>query len=293
MLRHPLTLGPSPSRNQLDFIECIQQLCMILQHVAAQKKPEDVVDSILRRAELVKIARRLQNLLALAQFKTDHGCEDLSFGVIELAYKEEIRRRPLTEHDLLSHSAAFTAQLPRPSALPSLSHEAGPCLQASGHANARKRALCPSLLEDSPSNPSKGPCPSRAAVTTFNDQSREHSEAGVRSSNISQAYCRRIASVAQCIGNPPPSSAAVPESDDDISTAWLFHATSLQPSLLPRFPPTPFIPLGNGNTVSTTPASHFDWADFINAAPNSPAQNDGKTMSSILSKLPPVTVRKP
>ncbi|KAM6513373.1 hypothetical protein FALCPG4_015801 [Fusarium falciforme] len=272
-----------------------------------QKKPEDVVDSVLRRAELAKIARRLQNRLALAQFKTDHGCEDLSFGAIELAYRDEIRQRHLTEYDLLSRSAAFTAQLPHPSALPSLSHEADLCLQANGHANARKRALFPSFLEDSPCNPSKRPCRSRTAVKTFNEQSRKHSEdskARAQPSIIDQTYRRRIAPVVQCMGNPQ-FSPAVPESDDDSSTARLFHATNLRPSLMPRFPSTTLqktnnpdpvpsvIPLGSGNLVPATPASHFDWADFINATPNSPAQNDGKTMSSIHTKLPPVTVRKP
>ncbi|KAI8710522.1 hypothetical protein NCS52_01569400 [Fusarium sp. LHS14.1] len=272
-----------------------------------QKKPEDVVDSVLRRAELAKIARRLQNRLALAQFKTDHGCEDLSFGAIELAHRGEIRQRHLTEYDLLSRSAAFTAQLAHPSALPSPPHEADPCSQANGHANARKRALCPSFVEDSPCNPSKRPCPSPTTVTTFNDQSRKHSEdseARSQPSIVDQTYRGRIASVVQYIGNPP-FSPTVPESDDDLSTARLFHATNLRPSLMPRFPstalqetnnpdPVPSVsPLGSGNLVPATPASHFDWADFINVTPNSPAQNDGKTMSSIHSKLPPVTVRKP
>ncbi|PHH72483.1 hypothetical protein CDD83_4940 [Cordyceps sp. RAO-2017] len=38
-----------------------------------KKQPEDVVDSVLKRAQVSKIARRLQNRLALAQFKTKHG----------------------------------------------------------------------------------------------------------------------------------------------------------------------------------------------------------------------------
>ena len=56
-----------------------------------------------------------------------------------------------------------------------------------------------------------------------------------------------------------------------------FPSTALQETN--NLDPVPsVIPLGSGNLVPATPASHFDWADFINVTPNSLAQNDGKTM---------------
>ncbi|RSL77635.1 hypothetical protein BHE90_017535 [Fusarium euwallaceae] len=181
-----------------------------------RNKPKDAADNVPRRAELAKIARRLQDRLALARFKTDHGCEDLPFDAIELAYEEEIRQRHSTEYDLLLCSAALAAQLPHHAALPSLSHEANPCLQASGYANVRKRALCPSLLKDSPCNLGKRP---RTAVKNFNDHSREHIEEQARPLHIDD-------------------SPGVPENDDGLSTARFWHGTNL--STIPTTPPSRF-----------------------------------------------------
>ncbi|KAI5455932.1 hypothetical protein BGZ63DRAFT_429536 [Mariannaea sp. PMI_226] len=64
------------------------------------RKPEDVVDSRLRREELAKTARRLWNCLALAQFKAQHGCEDLSFHIIELAFEEEMQQAHFSQCNL-------------------------------------------------------------------------------------------------------------------------------------------------------------------------------------------------
>ncbi|KAH6891003.1 hypothetical protein B0T10DRAFT_299693 [Thelonectria olida] len=80
-----------------------------------KKQPEDVVDCILKRAEVSKIARRLQNRLALAQFKTKHGWEDLTLDTIEPKVEEEMRRKRLAEGDVLSDSSSSASDLPYPS----------------------------------------------------------------------------------------------------------------------------------------------------------------------------------
>ncbi|KAF4453582.1 cyclin-dependent kinase, partial [Fusarium austroafricanum] len=81
-----------------------------------KKQPEDVVDSVLRRAEVSKIARRLQNRLALAKFKTKHGWEDLTLDSIEPKVEEEMRRKRLAEPtDVLSDSSSSASDLPYPS----------------------------------------------------------------------------------------------------------------------------------------------------------------------------------
>ncbi|KAG6011290.1 hypothetical protein E4U43_008412 [Claviceps pusilla] len=79
-----------------------------------KKQPEDVVDSILKRAEVSKIARRLQNRLALAQFKAKHGWEDLTLDSIEPKLEEEMRRKRLCEGDILSDSSSSASDLPYP-----------------------------------------------------------------------------------------------------------------------------------------------------------------------------------
>ncbi|KAG6040207.1 hypothetical protein E4U41_001272 [Claviceps citrina] len=79
-----------------------------------KKQPEDVVDSILKRAEVSKMARRLQNRLALAQFKAKHGWEDLTLDSIEPKLEEEMRRKRFCEGDVLSDSSSSASDLPYP-----------------------------------------------------------------------------------------------------------------------------------------------------------------------------------
>lgn len=78
-------------------------------------QPDAVADRVLRRAELGKMARRLQNRLALAQFKTRNGWEDLTLDMIEPKVEEEIRRKRVTDGDMLSDSSSSTSELPYPS----------------------------------------------------------------------------------------------------------------------------------------------------------------------------------
>ncbi|EMR63487.1 putative nrm1-like protein [Eutypa lata UCREL1] len=61
-----------------------------------KKQPEAVADKVLKRVEVSKIARRLQGRLALAQFKTKHGWEDLTLDTLEPKLEEEIRRKRQT-----------------------------------------------------------------------------------------------------------------------------------------------------------------------------------------------------
>lgn len=68
-----------------------------------------------------QMARRLQSRLALAQFKTKRGWEDLSLDVIEPKYEEElrqhkaaIRRKRLADGEILSDSSSSASDLPYP-----------------------------------------------------------------------------------------------------------------------------------------------------------------------------------
>ena len=58
----------------------------------------------------LQMARKLQNRLALAQFKTDRGWEDLTLDTIEPKMEEELRqRRPRSSGDVFSDSSSSTA----------------------------------------------------------------------------------------------------------------------------------------------------------------------------------------
>jgi hypothetical protein len=61
------------------------------------------------------MARRLQNRLALAQFKTKHGWEDLTLDTIEPKVEEEMRRKRILDGDTMSDSSSSNSDLPYPS----------------------------------------------------------------------------------------------------------------------------------------------------------------------------------
>src|SRR3569833_2805225 len=105
------------------------------------------------------MARRLQNRLALAQFKTRHGWEDLTLDIIEPKFEEEMRRKRLSEGDVQSDSSSSASDLPYPTRTlmssplkaPLFSDAIGSSNGSSGH---RKRTCMPSF--DLPSSsPSK------------------------------------------------------------------------------------------------------------------------------------------
>ncbi|EJT75258.1 hypothetical protein GGTG_05195 [Gaeumannomyces tritici R3-111a-1] len=78
--------------------------------ISFSRQPDAVADKVLRRAELGKMARRLQNSLALAKFKTTHGLEELTLDSLEPRFEEERRRRRmLAEGDMLSDSSSSSA----------------------------------------------------------------------------------------------------------------------------------------------------------------------------------------
>lgn len=80
----------------------------------------------MKRAEVNKMARKLQNRLALAQFKTKHGWEDLTLDTIEPKVEAELlRRRPGSSGDVVSDSSS-NSDLQYPRALMSSSPLKGP-----------------------------------------------------------------------------------------------------------------------------------------------------------------------
>ncbi|CAK7273054.1 hypothetical protein SEPCBS119000_005447 [Sporothrix epigloea] len=85
--------------------------------VSFASKPDAVADRVLRRAEVGKMARRIQNRLALARFKTRHGCEDLSFDMIEPKFKDEMQLKRVSEGDVLSDSSSSASEIGYPSGL--------------------------------------------------------------------------------------------------------------------------------------------------------------------------------
>jgi hypothetical protein len=124
-----------------------------------KQQPDVVAGRVLRRLEISKMASRLQNRLALAQFKTKHGWEDLALESIEPKFEEEIRRRRHHEGDVLSDSSSSTSDLPYPTRAlmssplkaPFFSDAIGSSNGSTGH---RKRSYMVSF-DQTESSPSK------------------------------------------------------------------------------------------------------------------------------------------
>ena len=109
---------------------------------------------------MTQIARRLQNRLALAQFKTKHGWENLTLDIIEPKVEEEMKRRRLVnEGDTFSDSSSSVSELPYPTRTlmssplkaPLFSDAVGSSSGSSGH---RKRTYIASF-DQIPSSPTK------------------------------------------------------------------------------------------------------------------------------------------
>ncbi|KAF7562001.1 hypothetical protein G7046_g2143 [Stylonectria norvegica] len=217
-----------------------------------KKQPEEVVDSILKRAEVSKIARRLQNRLALAQFKTKHGWEDLTLDCIEPKLEEEIRRKRLVEGDVLSDSSSSASDLPYPSRIlmssplkaPLFSDAIGSSNGSTGH---RKRSYFASF-DNAPSSPSKRFRASPTAHKSFGanaawKDSRQLAQSSPIKSRRQQHFTtsagpdisflqhRRLTS--QLIS---PNFAAPSDDDDDLLPAHSFNAGNIRSSP-PRTPP--------------------------------------------------------
>ncbi|KAK3384777.1 hypothetical protein B0H63DRAFT_170369 [Podospora didyma] len=79
-----------------------------------KQQPEAVADKVLKRIEISKMARQLQNRLALAQFKTKHGWEDETLDTLEPRFENEIRRNRMPDGDVLSDSSSSASDLPYP-----------------------------------------------------------------------------------------------------------------------------------------------------------------------------------
>ncbi|KAH6984080.1 hypothetical protein EDB80DRAFT_238228 [Ilyonectria destructans] len=265
-----------------------------------RKKPEKVVDGVLKRAELTKLARRLQNLLALAWFKTKYGCEHLTLDTIESILEEEIRQKCLAEDDTLSGSTFSTSGLPYSYDLMSLALEPRLFSNAVGSRNNgtihRKRAYFPSFENKSP-NPSKRFRPSPTTHKSVGDHPFWKDSLGrAQPSPVKPCRQQHFTPVDQdssfglrlLNSGLNPLNLAAPLHDDDLLAIRSFNAANMRslpltgPPLTPTPTPTPpqknskldllspMMTPGDGNLSPTTPNQSFDFADFVNVTPPSP-----------------------
>ncbi|MCJ1282859.1 hypothetical protein MMC26_002185 [Xylographa opegraphella] len=70
--------------------------------------PEEVVGKVLRRAEVSKITRKLQDRLALAKYKAQHGLHSMSFDLVEAHVDNQLKRRR-TDSSVISSSSGSSS----------------------------------------------------------------------------------------------------------------------------------------------------------------------------------------
>lgn len=135
-----------------------------------------------------KVARRLQNRLALAQFKTKHNLVNETLDMIEPKFEHEMRRRRLQDGDILSDSSSSASDLPyssralmsSPLKAPLFSDAIGSSNGSTGH---RKRTYLASF-DDGVSSPSKRFRQSPTAHRSFSSHQSHHHHQFTQSSPI-------------------------------------------------------------------------------------------------------------
>ncbi|KAK2612119.1 hypothetical protein QQS21_001849 [Conoideocrella luteorostrata] len=274
-----------------------------------KKQPEDVVDSILKRAEVSKIARRLQNRLALAQFKTKHGWEDLTLDSIEPKLEEEMRRRRLCDGEALSDSSSSASDLPYPTKTlmssplkaPLFSDAVGSSNGSSGH---RKRTYFASF-DHTASSPGKRFRGSPTAHKSFSGHSswkethqlaqsspikprRQQHFTTSGGPDVSFFQQRRMTAALTS-----PNFATTSDDDDDLLPAHSFNVKNVQSSP-PRTPPMQTRSLTNKRSKGSVDAPNGgktgeEGADLLLylAASPSPAVKSNRSRMERLSTPPP------
>lgn len=247
----------------------------------------------------LQMASRLQNRLALAQFKTKHGWEDLALDTIEPKVEEELRRKRHHDGDVLSDSSSSTSDFPYPTRAlmssplkaPFFSDGIGSSAGSTGH---RKRSYMMSFdhVDSSPTKRFRqSPTPHRSFTTGHTSWKDHHQLA--QSSPLKPrrqqhfttstgpdvsffAGSRQIANTIKQQQQPQPPNYTAPPSDedeDDLLPPHSFRSATGQASP-PRTPPTRTRPLpgkknrekANAPAVAVTeakPAAGEEGADLL------------------------------
>ncbi|KAL2128642.1 hypothetical protein VTI74DRAFT_8902 [Chaetomium olivicolor] len=213
-----------------------------------KKHPEDVADRVLKRAEISKMARRLQSRLALAQFKTKHNLVNETLDIIEPKFEQEMRRRRLHDGDILSDSSSSASDLPYPTRglmssplkAPLFSDAIGSSNGSTGH---RKRTYLASF-DDTFSSPSKRFRQSPTAHRSFSSHHHQYIQSSPIKPRRQQHFTtstgpdlsfysgsRQISDVLTSTANYAANS----DDEDDVPT-HSFHTSHIRVSP-PRTPP--------------------------------------------------------
>jgi len=219
------------------------------------------------------MARRLQNRLALAQFKTKHGLEDLTLDSLEPRFEREMRLARQQDNDLLSDSSSSASDLPYPSRAlmssplkaPFFSDAIGSSNGSSGH---RKRTYMAYELDHTNSSPSKrfrnSPTAYRSFTAAHNSWKDHHQLASsspikprrqqhfTTSAGPNVSFFAGTSQISSVIPTSPPALNYTANSDDedDLLPAHSFQMRSTSYSIPPRVASPPRTPPMRSRTLN-------------------------------------------
>ncbi|KAF6241263.1 hypothetical protein HO173_001058 [Letharia columbiana] len=222
-----------------------------------QTPPTEVVSKVLRRAEVAKIARKLQDRLALASYKAQHGQESLSFNDVEARLEQTVKRkRPGSSIETSSNSSSSSSDHQIFSSGLASSPLTGPMfsddIRSSGHSKtSRKRNIYQSTAIDLAMKPQKRMRSLSMAPPQF-ETSRSSWKSSHDLPESSPVYHRRdsyhhfssshgpslsFTSKVSTVPGSPPFGHVSEEEDADLPTRSHRTSSSAYRSSPPRTPP--------------------------------------------------------
>ncbi|CAK1359531.1 unnamed protein product [Cercospora beticola] len=274
---------------------------------AGIERPEDVATKVMRRVQVSKMTRTLQDRLTLANVKIQNGWQNLSLDAIEPRVEERMRRkRPASSNDTISDTASTTSSrlhssnglASSPITEPLFSDD----LPRSGGGSRFKRIRSANIQQHALSGAATGRRTRGAAARQDTWKKREglpesspikhtkHARFQSTTTNLSHVSQLSFITEGSVQSDDPPSPQSSEDDDADLPiTSFSINASTRITSSPPRTPP-PQQRLRSINQVSwsRTPKADDDGADLLMYLATSPSPAVGASNAKTVIQ-PPTT----
>ncbi|KAF2768967.1 hypothetical protein EJ03DRAFT_327745 [Teratosphaeria nubilosa] len=249
------------------------------------RRPDEVAMKVMRRAQVSKMTRALQDRLALANVKMQNGWENMSLEAIEPQIEERLKRkRPASSNDTISDTASTTS-----SRVPSSSGLDSSPLTAPMFSDDYARSVSPSKRRSRPGMPKM---PSSGAATGRRPRFVTRQASWKKQNDLAQSSPIKHArfpsnslsfiSEADTVPDSPPSPEHSEEDDTDLPVHSFKVATSTRVTSSPPHTPPPDRRMRRTHlhnvSWSRTPKSGDDGADLLMLLATSPSPANAATL---------------
>ncbi|KAK5172853.1 uncharacterized protein LTR77_002973 [Saxophila tyrrhenica] len=267
--------------------------------MAASFQPEReeevvVAEKVLRRAQVSKMTRALQDRLALANVKIQNGWQDMSLDLIEAQVDERRRKRPASSNDTISDTAStVSSRLQSSNGGMDSSPLTAPMYSddfqrsGSGHSNKRLRTLDVQKFRSSSARTGRRAASGRQALWKRRQGLPESSpikhekHARCPSTNFTQLS---FISEGSTIPDEPPSPEFSEDDDADLPVhSFSINSSTRITSSPPRTPP-PDRRMRKAHNVSwsRTPKTGEEGVDLLMYLATSPGYPKGSTAKTVV-----------